>query len=239
MGLDKKKLLLITAQYPYGKGEDFLQTEMVYLSAHFDEIYIMPRLICEKAKSKDMPSNVKVSTILGESCEKPIGLRWITLFFQASWLYITLLFLEKNSLYLIQRPFLFSRIKKEIQDAKKISNYLHENCLYGITTYCYWAFGNILSTCLLKKKKLIGKTVCRCHGFDLYDERWKIGFVPFRRLLSKYFDTILTVSEFGENYFKKRISLSFHNKVSTSYLGTMAVRIPQKLPRNLPLFLKK
>ena len=72
MGLDKKKLLLITAQYPYGKGEDFLQTEMVYLSAHFDEIYIMPRLICEKAKSKDMPSNVKVSTILSESCEKPI-----------------------------------------------------------------------------------------------------------------------------------------------------------------------
>src|SRR5690554_7772856 len=51
-------LCLYTASFPYGLGEQFLETEIKYLAEHFDTIFIIPNNPTGNIRS--IPPNVKV-----------------------------------------------------------------------------------------------------------------------------------------------------------------------------------
>jgi len=60
-----KKLVLFTSSFPYEGGEQFLETEINYLSKEFEEVIIVP-LKYHKNK-RETPSNIKVVDDIGKS----------------------------------------------------------------------------------------------------------------------------------------------------------------------------
>src|SRR5690606_32670785 len=56
--MSKKNLILLTNGFPYGKGEQFLETEMLYLAENFEKIYIYIR--SANGVSRNLPANAEV-----------------------------------------------------------------------------------------------------------------------------------------------------------------------------------
>ena len=56
--MKNKNLILFTHGFPYGKGEQFLETEINILSLSFDYILIYP--ISLEGEKRDIPKNVEV-----------------------------------------------------------------------------------------------------------------------------------------------------------------------------------
>ena len=61
--------------------------------------------------------------------------------------------------------------------------------------------------------------VARAHGYDLFAEQERIGFVPFQRYLVEDADLIVTASNQGADYLRAEYP-DLAMKVTTSYLGT-------------------
>ena len=58
----RDELIFFTNSFPFGEGEQFIETEIKYLSKAFKRIYIMPVAISDK--SRYVPSNCTVDKIL-------------------------------------------------------------------------------------------------------------------------------------------------------------------------------
>jgi len=56
--MKSKKLVLFTTRYPFFQSETFLETEITYLSDHFDKVIIIPRY-CDD-QPRPVPGNVEV-----------------------------------------------------------------------------------------------------------------------------------------------------------------------------------
>ena len=67
-----KKLILITREFPFHKGETFLENEIGILSNNFDEVIIYPIDICidEKETRKIDKYNIKVRPLNTEKLNK-------------------------------------------------------------------------------------------------------------------------------------------------------------------------
>ena len=60
--------------------------------------------------------------------------------------------------------------------------------------------------------------VTRIHGFDLYGEQDRLGFVPFQRQLIESVDRVFSASRAGERYLQSRYP-DLADKLSVAYLG--------------------
>ncbi len=56
--MKSQKLVLFTTRYPFFKSETFLETEITYLSNHFDKVIIIPRY-CDD-RPRPVPANVEI-----------------------------------------------------------------------------------------------------------------------------------------------------------------------------------
>src|SRR5580692_902689 len=54
----KDTLLLFTRSFPYGKGEEFLESEIIYLSKKFKQVYIYPNELNDA--KRPLPDNCLV-----------------------------------------------------------------------------------------------------------------------------------------------------------------------------------
>ena len=61
--------------------------------------------------------------------------------------------------------------------------------------------------------------VTRVHGWDLYFERHKESFLPFREFIFQQADRIFPVSEDGRKYLLDKRLSNDSSKIITSYLG--------------------
>ncbi|MDQ3192345.1 MAG: glycosyltransferase [Bacteroidota bacterium] len=210
-----KNLVLISAQYPYGFSETFLKSELTVLSGLFANVYIFP--LEQKESIRNVPSNVFVSTVLS-SVPKPLKLKF---FFKHLLFILNVLFGEfiiaKQKLFFLKNIREFNSIlcqaiqKSEILD-KELKNKGEKNVHYS-----YWMNQGALIFSVLKAKKRIPGFVYRVHGFDLFDERRKGSYMPFRYFNSKMSDAVYTVSNAGYEYLKqKRV---FAEKVRLNRLG--------------------
>lgn len=63
--------------------------------------------------------------------------------------------------------------------------------------------------------------VTRMHGYDLYAEQSRLGFIPFQRRLINSVDKVFSASEAGKNYLYARYP-EFASKIDVAYLGVDA-----------------
>jgi len=211
-----KKLFMFTASYPFGYGESFLENELSILSKNFD-ITLVPTTPVNENVVREVPNNVKIDKELSDLfrdesvfARKFLGLLYFDLFFFND---------IKNT------KLNFSRIRFMISwylQAKKIKKWFEKKYLEDnnveIILYSYWMNFAAVAIADLNKKYDNVKAFTRAHGGDLYEERKKIKYLPYRKKILKKIDNIFTISSHGQEYLKNKYP-EYSKKIDISRLG--------------------
>ena len=217
------KLIFVTAQYPYGSGETFIENEIHYLSKAFDEVHIYAVKVNASLNlaMRSVPRNVSVfmsdykgvsGTSYFKSLLKPRVLKEIACNG-----------LDKRFLKKIAACSFFER---EVQNSTaRVKNFLDVSNLSvsdEIVVYSYWlstiGMSAVRMNEILLQKGITTKLVTRTHGFDLYQERAYLYYQPFQKTMLERFDLIFPCSKQGKEYLCEKYS-EFSSKIHHAYLG--------------------
>lgn len=107
--------------------------------------------------------------------------------------------------------------------ANKIKNIVKKKkCFLNMTPilYSFWLTRGAYAVTYLNATVFNGsaKTYSRAHGYDLYEERNPLCYLPFRKHLAERLTNISFISKNGLEYFRKRVG--DYSNLSISYLGT-------------------
>lgn len=210
-------------EYPFCKGETFLENEIIYLSEAFERIYIFA-LSAHNGQTRKTPHNV-IPIPLKNNASK---VRYI--------------------LYGLRGVFPFGSLHlKELSPVTTMKAFMASlyargrvNCSYNkiihtldfqfkterptfVAFYSYWFMDQALLACLLRERYQEGfqtKVVSRAHGYDLYESRNKSNSIPFRDLVFKKIDKVFPCSKDGADYLIQKYP-QWKEKVQVAYLGTI------------------
>ncbi len=222
-----QNLILLTNYFPFWKGEEYLESEIKYLSETFEKVIIIPVMINESMKqTRSVPSNVdilKVSTdhslkgkirmltykssgeIKNEIRKMPISFskKLFEYYFQMRSLAIWGIVKEK--------------FEKEVDLSINTSIYI----------YSYWFYltsmvGIELKKYLVDKGYEVKKIISRAHGYDVNENANFLNYLPSREYLLRNMDFVYPVSTYGENMLIQRVP-NFKEKVAVRKLGVKSI----------------
>ncbi len=225
----KKCLLLLTSEYPYGKAETFIESEINYHTDNFEKVIIL---------SIDLQKNAQITRAVPESVDyynvtpidKKIGRATDVLLG-------TLQSFGNDKYYKLDKDTIGGSLSKRVFNgyfchrAKRELKYCldtvkkYDFSQYDeVVIYSYWMFVSSLIGIMLKEE--ISKEcnnirlVTRCHGYDVYEHTNKLKFLPMRKYILDNYDCIFPCSEFAKDYLLKKYP-SYADKIKVSYLGTV------------------
>ncbi len=191
-------LVIVTRQFPYGKSETFLESEILILSKYFKSITIYPST--SSIDIRELPSNVFVNDLICKDYENKF--KWclktlMTLYFykMISTNFSKILSLKKSKVffkYLVSYTIYSNKFPTLISE--------NSNCLI----YSYWYSAFVDSFC--KHNKSGRKIVTRVHRGDLYEEVSELGFFPGRKFSIDTIKRIFSISDNGYDYLKNKIT---------------------------------
>ena len=211
------KIYLLANNFPFGRGETFIKDELESIVFSQKEISICPLEYKGKKKETEYKNVVLTPSLKQKD--------WLAILFNC--IHCRPLLKEIRSLVdsknihlnTIKRAivfWVFANIKK-----RQIELIIEqENCTESqIVCYSYWASTTALAIVLLKKdKKVLG--ISRAHGIDLYEERHRYEYLPFRYEIYTKLDKIYLISNSGDNYIKNTYNFSKKIISGVSRLGT-------------------
>ena len=207
-----KDIILITGKYPFGNGETYIAPELEF--AHNSvRISIVP-MSEDKNGCRELPDNVRLLS-LEHSKNNKVCLLLQTLFSKQLFKGVLEL-LSQNKISVLSMKELFKFVYASKVHYKNLLKTLRKNYDFSkVTFYSYWMDSTSLSISYFRKYG--AKTVTRCHGGDLYDERlpWKHQFL--RKYIVEHLDYVCPVSVHGKEYLDNRIGV--HNNVVPIHLG--------------------
>lgn len=212
-----RQMVLITADFPYGVGENFLETEIDYYT-EFDQVHIYP-LGCCAGKMRAVPSNVIVHKKRKETKIASNGYSWEIV--REIWDCA-----KRRGWYKIYGEMhLYRQVtdyyNRAYLETERIGNSLKQEGVKAednIVIYSYWMHLQAIVAALLKRKYPNAKLVTRCHRYDLYEESDKNQYQPFRKLIFETFDLIAPISSDGQRYLRERYR-SIRSKMRVYRLG--------------------
>jgi len=211
------ELILFTAHFPTGTGEQFLESEIRYLSGAFRRITIIPLAKSGIPGSRSIPGNVTCSAPL-----LPVTLnKKLHIFFSAlvAWQPLAMFMDEfiRYAVYIRMSWFMnWLSISSITRAAMKSRSYRDIDKIATPSTLFYFYWGDKSSTlCPFLKKRFPGnRFVTRFHGSDLYDIRTP-GYIPYRKILLSNLDLAVFVSGNGKDFMVGRYpSVPFRPLVS-------------------------
>ena len=223
--MKKKYLILVSASFPYGLREPFLETELKYHAIHFDRIYLLvPKLPKNQSHrfNFQLPKNVIVAQfeyIIG-FWERLKGLS--NIFNYVFWKEISII---KNDYQLkLNRNIiktLFSTLIRADHFALQLKNFLKSNRIpfHRTTCYTYWCNEYTLGIGILRKRYKMAGAFTRLHNWDLYFERAPDHYLPLRSRMFQRLDGVFPVSEQTKQYILKKVPNVDESKLIVSYLG--------------------
>lgn len=205
----EKYLFLITNNYPFGKGEEFIENEIKYLSKNFQKIFIISKSN-KNNQTREVPKNCEVFKVNFREYKNII--LYLINFFDKLYIYD----FYKNFSLLKIKSFLFFQYMSKIVE-KKIIQIIKKEKLNQeeIIVYSYWFHFGAYAGSILKRKNLIKKTISRAHRYDLYEEA---GVQILKKEILKNIDCVYPCSLHGKNYL---INLYKENNIKENYLGTI------------------
>lgn len=217
MDVKHKNLLLITSAFPYGNGEQFLETEIKILATYFEKIVILPSTFDGNTQKRVLPNNVFVM----QPCIPGFFER-----FKSRGIFQVILNSEHRKI--IIRNFLLAvrsgQLKLFLSATSLIISILGNqkylsllNKLTDCTVYYYWGHGQSYALPFLQFTNT-NKIVMRLHRGDLY-ETFTDNFLPFRKEQLSKVDVIAPISTDGKQYLSK-LYPEFKHKIRVSRLGT-------------------
>ena len=223
--MKKKYLIIVSASFPYGLREPFLETELKYHALHFDKIYLLvPKLAANTSHhfNFQLPKNVIVAQFdykIG-FIERLIGLSY--LFSYVFWKEIrTIKFTYKLKLNRNIIKTLFSSLIRADHFGLQLKKFLKANHIpfHRTTCYTYWCNEYSLGIGNLRRKYKIAGAFSRIHNWDLYFERAPNHYLPLRGRMFQRLDAVFPVSEQTKEYILKKVPNVNPEKLIVSYLG--------------------
>lgn len=214
---DNIYLHLITLDFPFGKKETFLESEIEVLANYFKKIIIYPRQIT--GTQRILPANVEINSGLAKQVSRKIKWSVLTLFSGCFW--NGLLIHKKNinsfgALFYLFRFCAVSNITLYFFKTYILNNFHNRNIFYT-----YWFAASTHGLLMLKQSKMFGDftIVSRAHRFDLYDEEVAFGFWPYRSECLKQIDKLFVISEHGQVYLENKYGPNL--RICVSKLGVL------------------
>lgn len=206
-----KTLVLITSQFPFGKGESFIGSEFAILSKSFDKILIIAQNVSGE-KTRNTSGNVTIYRY--NPSTSFLGFLHLPLLFLTNARTIYNLFQEEtrfrriagNHLTIKNLLNLFKKIVKAVQLRDFLSKKLmKEGINESIVFYSYWLKTGAHAISMLKYKDSI--KIARAHGSDIYEEKTQSGYLPLLRFSALNLNAIFFVSKHGKEYFEEKIKM--------------------------------
>lgn len=217
-----KTLVLITSQFPFGKGESFIGSEFAILSKSFDKILIFAQNVSGE-RTRNTSENVTIYRY--NPSTSFLGFLQLPLLFLTNARTIYNLFQEEtrfrriagNHLTIKNLLNLFKKIVKAVQLRNFLSKKLmKEGINESIVFYSYWLKTGAHAISMLHYKDSI--KIARAHGSDIYEEKTESGYLPLLRFSALNLNAIFFVSKHGKDYFEEKIKMG-SSHFSVSYLG--------------------
>jgi glycosyltransferase involved in cell wall biosynthesis len=194
-------LVIITSNYPYGSGEEFLEDEIRIAEKYFSKIIL---LSCSKSSkiTKYLPPNVLL--IKSRKSRYDYALLLITLMdlfscktirellFSYRVLKFTNVFISLKAIYIY---YYINRILSPKLVSKQL---LDSHTIY----YSYWLGPGAFALSNLKKNYPKQFCIARTHGGDCFIDR---GYLPFRREILEKLDQIYSISEAGKKSIETKL----------------------------------
>lgn len=228
-------LVLFTASFPFGlRTESFLENELPILANRFDRVLVLPSH--RKEARRALPQGV-------ELVEMPWldgWNRWMRLRAAADRQAIGLI----ASIARVPKDWIpYGRglrvytdvVGQAVLKARQLSSFIKGRALSEACFYDYWFENTTLALAILRAAGDISLAVARAHRFDLYDEEWPAGRVPFRDFKLKQLDAVYPVSDFGREYLIRRAPWAAE-RVHVQRLGVQRRPLPDPRPdADIPL----
>lgn len=202
--------MLITAAFPYGFGETFLENEIPILAERFEKIFLFPKVIDNPDRIRKLPPNCHLSLVFIEGKINPLLNAFQILV--SSWYWREVIHFLKNEKNITLDKFqfiysfakrgnrLFQLLNKEISDL--------EIDLKRSSFYSYWFMAGAMAVVLLKNRySHIPKSISRAHRVDLYQNVNKRKYLPFKKFMGSNLDKIYSVSKDGCNYLRETYNI--------------------------------
>jgi colanic acid/amylovoran biosynthesis glycosyltransferase len=226
-GQKKNHLIVFLSNFPYGFGEPYFASELPYLVQVFDKVSVVPADLIPGISTETMafplPVGVKVLDWKSDFLLKFNGVNlvkgMISIWFwkELKWMLFELKPKDKKLAFKVA---LMSWIR-----GQSYANYLqatfldqdpNENTLF----YSYWCTDVSLGMALLKAKGRKETMVSRIHAWDLYFDRDKSGYLPFRRSIFSNLDAIFSISGLGKNYLLGKLGQDLEGRIRIARLGS-------------------
>lgn len=209
----EKTLIFLTAEFPYGRGEVFIEHEFPYLAATFDRIHILTNHPLSGPVRATAP-HVTVSHFPYELnlWDKILAIKG--LFTKEVWKEVQII-RQQYGLRLTRG--IWNTLLATWHKAGEIPLPAPAEG-EAVWVYSYWCNDMALGAARWKKKYGKGLAFCRAHGWDVYMERSAVGYLPFRTFLAQNLDQLSPISENGKQYLTQKIG-HFPN-VQVKRLGT-------------------
>jgi hypothetical protein len=232
----KNQLILFTADFPYGTGETFLETEIVYLAKGFDEVKIVSQNT-SSTECRSLPENCSVERInlsisAADKIKALLGVldplfwkeRKVIKSVYGKRLTKGIIFTMLISLYRAKKvKAAVSRLQQTDQSAVK--QYF----------YSYWCDDVALGLAMAQVEFPKIKTLCRIHRWDVYFEESAVGYLPFRHTIAQQIGQIVSISQDGNDYAKAVWKTGLDDKFVLSRLGINNSVTPSIIERNFCL----
>jgi glycosyltransferase involved in cell wall biosynthesis len=197
-------IILITAGFPYGKSETFLEGEIPYLADSFDEVIIFCPIPTEKTR-RNIPNNCRIILYdidlkLKDKLKSIFGV--FSSNYKAEMNYI------KNN-YAVKASFEVRKITLiSLFQANRLRKTIETSCadilkVPNTILYSYWCDDSAIALSLLKNNNPHLKIISRVHGWDLYFNIHNIEYLPFRDLIASKMNLLLPISNKGMNIIKE------------------------------------
>jgi colanic acid/amylovoran biosynthesis glycosyltransferase len=197
-------LILITSNFPFGNQENFLETEISYLSKKFSKIIILTHNTTS-LKCRTLPNNVEIFRLryIPTLLEKIWSLRY--LFKKPFWKEIRLLQeqYQKKISFGVVKTLLIS-LENSYRLTKEYTVFIKNYSYYNLTLYSYWCNDSAIALGYIKLKwKGKIKCITRMHRWDIYFPESKYDYLPLRKHIFEHLDAVVSVSVDGINYLKE------------------------------------
>lgn len=222
-----KQIIIFTHCYPFGNADTFLRDELPFLKEGFDAVHIQP-LIFAKSSRKEIEVN-------GCIVHQPIlqNKNIFSFFFKS-------IFNTGPTNHFFSRELLTADFKKLLAFFRQAlllrlvtssSSFKEIRKIHFDVAYFYWGTNLAYAAPFIKANK----RVARFHGYDLYEsDILPKNYLPMRNQLFQSLDKIITISQFGSNYLKKKYP-GFSEKIIQQRLGTKDYGPPPSTPPSLPI----
>lgn len=223
-------LFLITDVYPVGNGEFFVDDELRVIASGFNNVFIFVRKQDKTDRPRFIPDN---AIILNYYYEK----KFLTVL-------ISILSLLKSEVrseikFFIRKynagkwfrlfKIMFAdyimafELKKQIEAAIKENKISVSNTVF----YSYWHDYKALALSLFKQKEPYAICIARAHGWDVFSDRHKTPYLPFKNFIISSLNQTFSVSTAGKTAFLKLLGNTAESKITVSYLGKINERSPR------------